>query len=435
MRKSFLAIAILYGVIFVSLTYWQAFADLKTHPANPRYYQMFEEDRGVIYDRKGLPLATSHSEGETYARSYAEANLSHVVGYFHPRYGMIGLERLYHEDLSRGRSLITTLDLALQSAATEALGNRVGAVVAMKPDTGEILALVSSPAVNGNLLDANWSDYLGDERSPFLNRVTHGLYPPGSTIKSVVYGAALAQGITQPSALWEDQGSLLLQNRIIHNSGSKAHGRITTDRAFALSSNVVFAQLAISLGDRLLEEYKSFGLGEIVPFELHNQGGHCPLKIASDYDAAQLGIGQGELLVTPLQMALLVATIANDGVMMKPYVVQEVRGGLRMRQITRPQSIARVWEALLAQDIQAAMVLAAQEGTARSNLDISLDYGGKTGTAQITQGQDHAWFIGFAPIARPEVIVTVLVEHGGTGSQVAVPIGIQVLRAALTLDE
>ena len=435
MRRSFLALSILYGIIFVSLTYWQVFADLQSHPANPRYYQMFEEDRGVIYDRKGVPLAKSQSIGGTYARTYQEASLSHSIGYFHPRYGMTGLERLYHEDLSLGRSLITTLDLELQHVAAQALGTQMGAVVVMKPSTGEVLALVSTPSVDGNALDANWSDYLSDERSPFLNRATQGLYPPGSTVKPVVYGAALCEQLVGRTELWEDQGSLLLQNRSINNSGGKAYGSITTDRALALSSNVVFAQLAISLGDRLLEEFRAFGLGREVPFELQNLRGHCPVNVVSDYDAAQMGMGQGELLVTPLQMAVLVSTIANDGVMMQPFVAKELRGGLRMRQITRPLGITQVWPASIAKDLKEAMTLAAREGTAQSNLGASLDYGGKTGTSQMAQGRDHAWFIGFAPTTKPEVVVAVLVEHGGSGSQVAVPIGTKVLITALGLDE
>ncbi|NLL47899.1 MAG: hypothetical protein GX249_04880 [Firmicutes bacterium] len=434
-RKAFLSLAVLYCMLFVSLTYWQVFADLDTHPANPRYYQIFEKDRGVIYDRKGIPLAWSELDGASYTRIYAAAGLSPTLGYFHPRYGLTGLERLYHEDLNLGRSLITTLDLDLQKTAAQLLGDQVGAVVVMRPSTGEILALVSSPAVDGNLLGANWSDYLNDERSPFLNRVTHGLYPPGSTVKPIVYGTALLTGLTESSTLWEDQGSLLIQNRSISNFGNKAHGSIPTDRALALSSNVVFAQLAVSLGDRLLEAYRSFGLGSSLVFDLENQGGHCPVTIASDYDAAQLGIGQGKLLVTPLQMACLVSTIANDGVMMRPFVVWELRGGLRMRQIIRPQSMNSVWEASLAQEIQKAMVLAAREGTAKTNTDLDLDYGGKTGTAQMALGRDHAWFIGFAPAAKPEVTVAVLMEHGGTGSQVAVPLGTKLLKAALGLDE
>ena len=426
----------MFGLLFLSLFYWQVCADIQNHSANPRYYQMFKEDRGVIFDRRGIPLATSTSDGSVYARNYATPSLSHVVGYFHQRYGMTGLERRYHEDLSQGRSLITTLDLEVQKVAEGALAGRQGAIVVIKPTTGEVLALVSSPGVDGNVLDTNWSSYLSDERSPFLNRATHGLYPPGSVVKPIVYGAALGAGLVERSQIWHDQGSLVLENRMINNYGGKAYGSITTDQALALSSNVVFAQLAISLGDRLLHEFRRFGLGIDVGFDLPNLGGNLPSKVTSDYGAAQLGIGQGELLVTPLQMASVVSTIANGGMLMRPFVVQEVRGGLRMRQITRPQSISQALPRSHAVDLQEAMVLAAREGTAQTSLPVSLDYGGKTGTAQTgPAGIDHAWFIGFAPAERPVVAIAVLVEHGGSGSQVAVPIGVTVMEAALGIDE
>ncbi len=435
MRKSFLAIVLMYGLLFAGSFYWQLCAPIQDHPANPRYYQMFKERRGAVYDRNGLALAESAPDGEIFARTYSTASLSHVVGYFHQRYGMTGLERIFHEDLSRGRSLITTLDLAVQQSAEEALKGREGAVVVMKPATGEVLALASAPWVDGNELDANWSDYLADQRSPFLNRATHGLYPPGSTVKPIVYGAALSQEHTVGSQVWDDGGSLAIRNRTIQNFGGKAYGKITADQALALSSNVVFAQLAMELGDGLLTVLREFGLGAEIQFDLPNLGGHVPGRVSSDYDFAQLGIGQGELLVTPLQMAAVASAIANRGIMMRPYVVQEVRGGLKMRQITRPQPIREVMPEEAAAALLGAMELAAAEGTAQTSLDTAFDYGGKTGTAQMGQGSDHAWFIGFAPAERPQAAVAVLVEHGGSGSQVAVPIGVRLLEAALAVDE
>lgn len=435
LRKSFLALVLVYGIIFASMFYWQVCADLQSHPANPRYYRMFKENRGAIYDRHGEVLAGSTLVGEIYARDYAAVSLSHVVGYFHQRYGMTGLERLYHEDLLRGRSLFTTLDLELQKLAEQALQSQNGAIVVIKPATGEILALVSSPGIDGNSLDESWSDYLTDVRSPFLNRATHGLYPPGSVVKPIIYGVALGKQLAEPTQIWLDEGSLALHNRTISNSGGKPLGDISTDQALALSSNVVFAQLAIALGDDLPVELRRFGLGRDSEFELQNLRGFVPQRVDSDYDAAQLGLGQGELLVTPLQMAVLSATIANGGVMMRPFVVQEVRGGLQMRQITRPRVVDEVWPQHVAQDVRDAMVMAAKEGTARTSFSTSLDYAAKTGTAQTSQGPAHAWFIGFAPSRLPKVAVAVLVEHGGSGGAAAAPIGAMIMAKALQLDE
>lgn len=417
------------------LFYWQLCANLENHPANPRYYQVFKQDRGVILDRHGVVLAASLLEDDAYSRQYATQSLCHVLGYFHPRYGLTGLERLYHEELLRGRTLITTLDFQLQEAAAEALHGKKGAIVALNPKTGAILALVSSPGIDGNALDENWSDYLSDLRSPFLNRATHGLYPPGSVVKPIVYGAALEAQLVTPNQVWSDHGSFLFQDRTIKNQGQKAHGEINTEQALALSSNVVFTQIAVSLEENLLKALASFGLGREVPFELRNVSGFLPTSLRSEYDAAQLGMGQGELLVTPLQMALAVATIANRGMMMRPYLVQELRGGLKMREIRRPQIIGEVLTEHVAVLVREAMVLAAKEGTAQTSLSGVLDYAAKTGTAQMNQGLDHSWFVGFAPSREPQIAVAVLVEHGGAGSRAAAPIGAMLMRKALEIVE
>ena len=425
----------MYGLVLVSTFFWQLCADLEKHPANPRYYLMFHEKRGTIYDRTGQPLASSLSSGDGYRRQYATVSLSHVTGYFHQRYGMTGLERLFHEDLGSGRSIFTTLDLELQRTAEKLLAGKKGAIVALQPATGRILALVSSPAVDGNLLEDKWPDYLEDLRSPFLNRATQGLYPPGSAIKPIVYVAALTEEKASLGQTWYDEGVLRLQDRTISNSGQRSFGEVNLNQALAHSSNVVFAQLAVDLKNNLLDYFRSFGLGSEVDFEIRNSKGIVPAHIYSDYEAAQLALGQGELLVTPLQMAMVVSTIANGGVMMRPYLVQEVRGGLRMRQITRPQILAEVTTQRIASNLRDAMVLAAQEGTGKTEFSTSLNYAAKTGTAQTSQGSDHAWFIGFAPTQLPQVAVAVIVEHGGSGGQVAAPLGAELMLRALQVDQ
>jgi peptidoglycan glycosyltransferase len=219
------------------------------------------------------------------------------------------------------------------------------------------------------------------------------------------------------------------------NFGGRAHGEISLDEALAKSSNVVFGKVAVVLGERLLEYFRLFGLGQMVPLELSNKEGYVPDAIASQYHAAQLGIGQAELLVTPLQMAQAAAALANGGVLMRPYLVQEIRGGLRMRQITRPQVLGRILPPEAAEQVKRAMALAAQEGTAKTDLSTELEYAGKTGTAQMGSVPDHAWFIGFAPVDAPQVAVAVLVEHGGMGAEAAAPLGAEIMRKALQLSE
>lgn len=433
--KCFLVIAIAYFLILMSLAFWQVFAKLENHPNNPRYYTVFNQARGSIYDSKGELLAVSKQREEDYIRLYTTPSLSHVVGYFHQRYGFTGLEKLCHEDLVKGRTLHTTLNLELQRFAEESLGDLIGAVVALEPRTGRILALVSSPAVDGNFLDQHWSDYLDDGRSPFLNRATQGLYPPGSLIKPLVYAGALEHNLVKPEQMWTDQGSIKIDNRLLHNSNAKALGRISTDEALAYSSNVVFAQLAIDLDEKLLEILKLFGLGAIPKFDLPAKEGTLPSKLATPYARAQLGIGQSDLLVSPLQMAMVVSTIANRGVMMRPYLVQELKGGLQMRQITRPQVLGELVSEQTALIIKDAMVLAVQEGTAKGVRDLNLDLAAKTGTAQVSHGKDHSWFMGFAPSYWPEVAVVVVIEHGGSGAALATPIGAKIITKALDNEE
>ncbi|HHY10892.1 MAG TPA: hypothetical protein GX528_10080 [Firmicutes bacterium] len=432
LKKCFLGLCLVYGIILGGLLYWHLCPNLEKHAANPRYYQIFEKDRGPILDRNGTPLAFSQLEGGKYRRCYAASSLSHTVGYFHQRYGMAGLERLYHADLLAGRTLSTTLDLAIQQLVEKALEGKTGAAVVIKPASGEVLALVSSPYIDGANLAENWADYQSDLRSPFLNRVTNGLYPPGSVLKPIVYAAALETGLTKAKETWLDEGAVIIENKRLANYGQKAFGTITTEEALAYSSNVVFAGLATALGEELLDYYGLFGLGAQPAWELGAKKGFLPAGVKSKYAAALLGIGQGELLATPLQIALVGAAIANRGSLVTPYLVQELKGGLKMRQITRPQMGVPIISEQAAVTVRDAMVLAVKEGTAKSAGQKDHVFAAKTGTAQTARG-DHAWFVGFAPAHHPAVCAAVIIEEGGAGGLVAAPLGGAILKGALDI--
>ena len=220
-RKCFFGILLGYGIMLCGLLYWHLFADLSEHPLNPRYYLVFSQPRGSFFDRNGRVLAESITlENGKRTRKYTLSSLSHVIGYFHPRYGMTGLEKSHHDVLMGGQSIWTTIDLEIQKLVEEAFTGFIGAVVVIQPSTGEVLALLSSPYLDGNHLDEQWAAYRDDVRSPFLNRVTQGLYPPGSIVKPIVYGEALKQGAVSADHIWNDEGSVRIAGREISNFGT-----------------------------------------------------------------------------------------------------------------------------------------------------------------------------------------------------------------------
>ncbi|MBO8142236.1 MAG: penicillin-binding protein 2 [Firmicutes bacterium] len=411
--------------------YWQlARPDLKVHPLNPRPAARSPlANRGGIFDRHGEAVALTVSSGGRTERAVRSPGLIHVVGYSDPRYGFAGIESAYNADLAglgrgfgdwlrdplrmrpQGRDVWLTIDARVQEAAENALGRRPGAVVAVRPRTGEILAMVSYPAYS----PAELPRILAGEipGAPLLNRATQGLYPPGSTFKLVTLAAALEAGLVPT-----------------------ARERATYQRALAVSSNPDFAELGLQLGARELASVASrIGFGARLPLEL--PANVSPLPAATDAgELAQVSIGQGGLVATPLQMAVAVAAVANGGVVMKPHIVLEVREPSgRLARFTRVEPLGDpAFSVATARAVTEAMVLAVEEGTARQARLPGRRVAGKTGTAENPHGAPHAWFVGFAPAYRPEVAVAVVVENGGSGGAVAAPIGRAVLLAALLAD-
>lgn len=418
-----------FVVVVALMAYWQAVrADLRTHPYNPRpALQGQLEARGGILDRRGEPLAETRTRGGTPVRELVgPASLVHVVGYADTRFGLAGIEAAYHADLAglvrdlaewwrdplrrrpRGRDVLLTIDNRVQSAAERALAGRRGAVVVLRPQTGEVLAMSShptfSPAELPRLLTGR------EEAAPLLNRATQGLYPPGSTFKVLTMAAALDAGLIASS----EQLTALKQ-------------------ALAISSNTPFANLVLQLGARELAAAAGrAGFGARLIAEV--PGAVSPLPTAATAgDLTQAGIGQGHLVATPLQMAVVAAAIANQGIAMKPHLVREVRAADgRTARMVRAESLGPpVFSPAAARAVTEAMVLAVEEGTARAAAVPGVRVAGKTGTAEAPNGDTHAWFIGFAPAFQPEVAVAVVIEGGGSGGRVAAPAGGAVLAAAL----
>ncbi len=431
--------------------------------------------RGTIYDRDGRVLAqTIFADGIAH-RLYPEPSTAEVTGYFSPLlYGASGLEAARDDQLAgraggnpfrdaldalrglptRGNDLHLTLDAGLQRQAHDALGGRVGAAVLLDVETGALLALASSPSFDPNALaamtpderepaQAAWAALTADPSAPLVQRATSGLYPPGSTFKIVTATAAIDTGIADPDTPYEDAGQITIAGHTLieQNRPNDAQTLWSLTDAFAWSLNVVFAQIGLQLGgETLAEAARGGGWDGEIPFDLPVE----PSRVSAAPDflddpvaLAQTAFGQGELLATPLQMALIAAGVANDGQIMRPYLVAAVSApdGESARQ-TRPSPWRRGTDPQSARQTAAMMVYAVANGALGPASLPGYTLGGKTGTAETGRGDPHAWFIGFVglPGEEPRYAVAVVVEAGGGGGQVALPIGRDLLAAAMTAE-
>ena len=457
-RKHIAVVALfLLGLVGVQLLYlvklsvWDA-ASLAAHPLNARA-ALAENDvrRGRILDRTGSVLAESDAAGH---RSYPYgAALAPVTGYRTERYGAAGMERVEGRALSgvtgdmdrmgplrtllradAGYDVRLTVDAALSETAWRALGAHRGAVVVMDAASGALLTMVSTPAVDPAAVERDWDALTARADSPLLNRATQGLYPPGSTFKPLIADAALSAGVTSEDEIFTCTGELTIgSDYVLHESHGEAHGKLDLAGALRESCNVTFATLALRLGaNGLSKAFSRFGVGEELPTsELTLAAAHVPeLSQLSDGEIAQLGIGQGQILVTPLQMALIADAFANNGEIMQPYLVDAVvaadgtalyRGVPSVwRTATTPARAALI-------DGYMAQVVAAGTGTAADVAGVHVT--GKTGTAENATGTDHAWFIGSAERGGKKIVMAVLVEEGGFGGRAAAGIARRLIRA------
>ena len=428
--------------------------------------------RGAIYDRAGVALARTTFEDGVARRAYPESGTAEVTGYFSPLlYGATGLEASWDDELSgrsgqnafvaaletlrglppRGNDLHLTLDLALQQQAHAALGDRPGAAVVLDAQTGAVLALASSPSFDANALVAvdekdraaamaAWAVLTGDPRFPLVQRATSGLYPPGSTFKTVTAAAAIDRGLATPDSIYEDAGALTIAGHTLLEANRPNHSQTSwsLSEAFSWSLNVVYAQVGLQLGgDALAEAARGWGWESVIPFDLPIEPSRVsvtPGFLDDPLAVAETAFGQGELLVSPLQMALVAAGVANGGEVMRPYLVASLTlpDGETLRE-TRPAVWRRGADPETARQTAALMVTAVENGALGNAYVLGYHIGGKTGTAETGNGAPHAWFIGFIglPNEQPRYAVAVILEAGGGGGQVALPIGRDLLVAAM----
>ncbi|MBU5226431.1 penicillin-binding protein 2 [Clostridium senegalense] len=309
-------------------------------------------------------------------------------------------------------------------AAYDALGDQKGSVVALNPKTGEVLAMVSKPTFNPNNLEEIWDELSQDEETPFLNRATAGLYAPGSTFKVVTAISAIENISDITTRTFQDDGVIYFNDTTsLENYDRIPHGSINLEQAFSVSSNVVFGTLAMELGnDKLKETAEKFYFNKEIPSStlVLEDSSFPTYKKYEQGNIAQSGIGQSGVLASPMEMALIASTVANDGVMMEPNVVKEVvdPSGNKVSEV-ESKEIGEVISPETAQILQQYMRTVVTSGTATNANLWNVEVCGKTGTADHDSGDKvpHSWFIGFAPYENPEIAFAVILEEGGNSSR------------------
>jgi penicillin-binding protein A len=467
-------VLVLFGVLFVNLNLitlvWSD--SLANHPANRRLIiREYQIERGPIIAGEDSVARSEETEGELrYLRTYPEGPLyAHLTGYYSFVLRRAGLEAALNEELTgrptevlaqnlselifggdrAGNSVELTIRPEVQTAARDALGDQVGAVVALDPTTGAVLASYANPTYDPNPLSSHdateireaWEALRDDPARPLVDRVTRETFPPGSSFKLVTAAAALERGL-EPETSFPDEGvyDVPQTQADIGNFGGGvcADGSsISLHDAMAVSCNTVFARLGVEIGDEaLIQQAERFGFNRQPPYELTVERSAIP-KAMDPPETAQSAIGQRDVRATPMQMALLTASIVNGGELLRPHVVAGVRdpsgrqvAGADAGRWSEGRFDGRPISPRTAEQLRDMMIATVEDGTGTSAQIDGVVVGGKTGTAQ-TGGDPTAWFVGFA---EDEVAVAVVVPGAGpdaNGGSVAAPVARQVMQAAL----
>ena len=456
--KSYIFICYLFVALFMGIIAYMIYfqgvksEELKESPYNKRTAAVSENTtRGSILAADGSVLAyTALDESGNEVRVYPYNNLfAQTVGY--SDYGTSGLESSAYSTLmtcdeslseqfskalngekKRGNNVITSLDPELTQAAYDALGAHAGAVVVLDPETGEVLVDISKPDFNPNTVGEDWDMLVSEgSGSPFLNRALQGLYPPGSTFKIVTALAYYRQYGTFDGFRFNCTGEYRYTENsyAIHCINGTAHGEEDLAHAFANSCNCAFAMMAAEMLDKtvLRETAESLGLTMDLDLELPSESGY--LGITQDTDtilAMQTAIGQGDTLVTPLEMAMAAQAVINGGKMIQPSFIQRVVSADGNTVSTaNHKTLGTVMTPEEAEMLRALMHGVVQAGTASGLADLPCNPAGKTGTAQYGSAEAnaaHSWFVGFSDTGDKNIVIAVIVEGGGDGSGPVVPV-------------
>ena len=458
----------LFAVLIGNLTYIQVIkaADYQDMPSNNHTLHRAQYiKRGSIITSDGLTLAESVQQQDgTYVRSYPNGNMAaHVVGYYSQQYGTSGIETSQNDTLTGskdysswqnavsslagltepGNSVKLTIDSRIQRAAEAALAGRTGSIVVLDPRSGAVLAWASSPTYDNTNIEAAMAAANGQDGSStsLYDRATQALYTPGSTFKVITLASALEHGTAQLTTTYNSPGRMEIGGADVVNIGEAAHGSITLDRAFALSANTVFGQLANEVGaEGLVTTARAFGYGQSLGLDFKTEASIMPDPAQmTEWELAWAGagqpVGQGHTpgpQTTTMQNAVMAATIANGGIAMNPYVVQQTLApdGAVIRT-TKGRALGQAVSAATAEQVKKSMLDVVEHGTGSAARVPGVKVGGKTGTAETNSSSPNSAFVGFAPYDTPTVAISVMLEQRTESEQSAAAVAGTVLKAAL----
>ena len=454
------------GLFLCCIGYFVYFQVVKSEDFINNSYNARQENfeksiiRGKIFSADGQVLAETNTDSEgKETRRYPYSDLfSHIVGYSTKDHGRSGIEAWANFNLLRsnafflektvdkvtdeksiGDNVITTLQYPLQQAAYDALGEFDGAIAVMEPATGKILAMVSKPDFDPNTISENWEQIVADEnsKSPLLNRASQGLYPPGSTFKIITALEYIRQNPNDyQNYTYNCSGTIWKDNSKLSCFSGEVHGTVDLKRSFVKSCNTSFANLGLLLdADQMKETCEGLLFNQALPVEkLETSKSSFVLnQKSSTSEVMETSIGQGKTLVTPLHMLMITSAVANDGVLMKPYVIASTEnhdGGTV--KTYEPKEYGAVLTKEEAGILKEYMKETVTSGTASKLSGMSYEAYGKTGSAEFgtNKGDSHAWFVGFAHREdKEDIAVAVIVEKAGIGSAYAVPAAKEVLDA------
>ena len=468
----FAVVLLLFAVLAIWTSRWSVLqADgLKNEALNRRpLLEQQQVPRGLILARDGTKLAVNRRIGtrqtKRYYRSYPTGGLFGAeVGYSYVSSGDSGLEKSYNDELSgtndkqlssfidqlgggpkEGDDLRTNLDPAVQREALAGLAGRAGAVVALDPSTGRVLAMANVPGFDPNNVPQQLKQLNQGQGGSLLNRATQAQYPPGSTMKVVTTAAALDSGLFNPNSVLSGRDGIVISGVPLHNFGGENFGSISLTDALTHSVNTVYGQIGEKLGKSTMLKYmRRFGFQHQLHVDLPSSQVAIagvlkpprPLTAADNWDVGRVAIGQEpHLFVTPLQMAMVAATVGNKGRMMQPHLGDKIiEPDGRVRTTIQPREQSVVMSESAASQLAQMMTNVVQSGTGTGGALSGIQVAGKTGTADNPKGGNYAWFIAFAPVKDPKVAVAVVVEQTNqsqTGGEVAAPIAARVMRAVL----